>query len=451
MRIGDLLQFSINSLFKRKFRTFLTVLGVMIGTISIVVMISLGIGMKASILQSMDQYGSVKMILVNFNEYDNNNVDDKDKKFLDDELVSSLEGIEHVETVVPAIKIPVIIATGRYNGYGTITGISKEGFDKLGIKISKGTGIGNSKNFELIFGNMVLSSFYEKKSNFYPYYEKGEMPDVDVLNDNFIVYLDTERFYSQGSADSNGNTVAPPKKHKTIVSGVIEGEFEEWNAESYNIYCNIDVLINELKKEFKNRPIPGQPLKKTGKPYKEIYYSEIKVFVDNIENVKDVQTIINNMGYQTYADAEWISSEMNTMNIIQLVLGGIGGVSLFVAAIGITNTMSMSIYERTKEIGIMKVIGCKIRDIQAMFLIEAGFIGFLGGVSGLLISYLLSFLMNRFLVDVMSEMGFNSISIIPWWLSVASVIFAVIIGMVAGFFPSVRAMRLSPLTAIRNE
>ena len=74
---------------------------------------------------------------------------------------------------------------------------------------------------------------------------------------------------------------------------------------------------------------------------------------------------------------------------IQLVLGGIGAVSLFVAAIGIANTMMMSIYERTKEIGIIKVLGCALQNIREMFLMEAGFIGFLGGVIGVVLSYII--------------------------------------------------------------
>ena len=145
-----------------------------------------------------------------------------------------------------------------------------------------------------------------------------------------------------------------------------------------------------LKKEFKGRVIPGQPTTSKGKPYKELYYTQLVVNVDDMENVTDVAQAISDMGYQAYNDAEWIESNQQQMRMIQAVLGGIGAVSLFVAAIGITNTMMMSIYERTKEIGVMKVLGCDMRNIGSLFLMEAGFIGFLGGVVGLLLSYSLS-------------------------------------------------------------
>ena len=83
--------------------------------------------------------------------------------------------------------------------------------------------------------------------------------------------------------------------------------------------------------------------------------------------------------------------------MIQADLGGIGAVYLLVAAIGIANTMMMSIYERTKEIGVLKVLGCSLKTIRNMFLIEAGFIGFIGGIIGLILSLLVSVLINQFL------------------------------------------------------
>ena len=126
--------------------------------------------------------------------------------------------------------------------------------------------------------------------------------------------------------------------------------------------------------------------------------------------------------------------------------------SLFVAAIGIANTMMMSIYERTKEIGVMKVLGCDMGAIRNMFLIESGFIGLMGGVTGVAISYGISMALNRLLRIGESLTGMaGDISRIPLWLVAMAVVFAVLVGMVAGFFPAMRAMKLSPLAAIRNE
>ena len=104
--------------------------------------------------------------------------------------------------------------------------------------------------------------------------------------------------------------------------------------------------------------------------------------------------------------------------MVQAVLGGIGAVSLFVAAIGIANTMMMSIYERTKEIGVMKVLGCDMGNIRSMFLIESGFIGFMGGVLGALLSYGVSIIVNRFvsMSDMMGMSGNLSRILYGWHL-----------------------------------
>ena len=138
----------------------------------------------------------------------------------------------------------------------------------------------------------------------------------------------------------------------------------------------------------------------------------------------------------------------------QAVLGGIGAVSLFVAAIGIANTMMMSIYERTKEIGVMKVLGCDMDNIRDMFLMESGFIGLMGGVVGIILSLSISKIINVLYMQsnaAMYSMSAGDISRIPLWLLGLALIFAVLVGMLAGLFPALRAMRLSPLSAIRNE
>jgi ABC-type antimicrobial peptide transport system permease subunit len=124
-------------------------------------------------------------------------------------------------------------------------------------------------------------------------------------------------------------------------------------------------------------------------------------------------------------------------------------VAFLVAAIGIANTMMMSTYERTKEIGVMKVLGCDMRDIQKLFLAEAGFIGLIGGIVGLGLTCGVSALINHFAVSMGGMKG--NISVIPWWLALAAVAFSTLMGMVAGYFPARRAMKLSPLAAIHTE
>ncbi|MDD2978666.1 MAG: FtsX-like permease family protein, partial [Hespellia sp.] len=255
---------------------------------------------------------------------------------------------------------------------------------------------------------------------------------------------------SMGEGGTVKKTVIP-KKYVVHASGVVAGDPESYNANYYNVYCDINILKEMLKKEFSGRVIPGQPSTKSGKPYKYFAYTSARIQADDMENVDEVSSVIRDLGYNVTTNAEYLNSMKSQFAMVQAVLGGIGAVSLLVAAIGIANTMMMSIYERTKEIGVLKVLGCSLKNIKQMFLLEAAFIGFIGGVVGNALSFLLSFIINM-LTGGGNALGFDgNISYIPLWLVLVSMVFAVFVGMIAGYFPALRAMQLSPLAAIRNE
>ena len=452
MKFIDLLMMSISNLWKRKLRTVLTVLGVVIGITSIVVMVALGNGLKESMLESYANYASMTQVQIQSGGgyYESNSTDTEEKR-LNDELIDQLMTMEHVVDVQPQLNASVIVKCGKYASWLDLCGMTSEGLEALNIPVAQGYLPTSENKLELFYGNNVLTNFYVEKTNVYPFWENNEAPDIDLMNDTMFVIFDTEAYMgSQGGSNEDGTAIPQPKKYMIEAAGVMEGKLGEWsNNNSQGVYCNIDALKMQLKRIFKKKPIPGQPTQKNGKPYKELFYSQIIVQVDDMENVTELTNALKDMGYNAYSDAEWIKSETEQMNTIQAVLGAIGAVAMLVAAISITNTMMMSIYERTKEIGVMKVLGCNIRNIQVLFLLEAGFIGFIGGIIGVAFSYLLSVGINSLISS--SDMGLGNICRIPLWLSPLAIAFAVLVGMVAGFLPSLRAMRLSPLAAIRNE
>ena len=472
MRWSDLLRMSLSSLKRRKLRTFLTVLGVIIGTASIVVMISLGLGLQQSMYEEVAQSGGTTSLTVTGKDsggvsysFSSDSEDQEASKYITDDTIKSLKQLDHVKSADPVLNLSAIVLKGKYEGYIDLYGMTQEALERRNLKLEPGGTLPDPKSgqLELIFGNQVLMNFSEKSTGM-GYWDTGKYPDIDLMNDQMFLILDTDTYYnSQDSSDfgnkdaggdsSGGTTSSQPRTAKKYVvhgSGVIAGGTDSYNTDSYSVLCDLTVLKSYLQKEFRGRAIPGQPTTASGKPYKMFVYTEANVQADDMENVDELANEIRALGYNVTTNVELIDSMKSQFAMVQAVLGGIGAVSLLVAAIGIANTMMMSIYERTKEIGVMKVIGCSLKNIRQMFLIEAGFIGFLGGVVGNLLSALISGVINMIVSG--DSMGFSgNISYIPVWLVMLSMAFAVLVGMLAGYFPAVRAMKLSPLAAIRNE
>ena len=450
MRFLDLLGMSVNNLFRRKLRTFLTVLGVIIGTASIVVMISLGIGLNQFTMEQYSSSGSLTAIEIynygNGMESDKANPEDS---FMTDETIKTFEALPHVTSAYPKLTISVIMKQGVYEGNVQLTGIPLE--EMQDIPVGEGSlPDKNSQDLELVVGSMVKRDFRNAKTG-KGYWDTNEMPDVDFMGRPVFTIFDMDAYYqSKYPSGDSTQAVKAPKKYMLKTAGMVSEDTQNWNY-YYGVFVDLEKLKTQLKQIFKKNPIPGQPTNKKGKPYSYFIYEEAVVNVDDMNNVMDVQKLIDNMGFQANSQMEWLEQSQQQSNMVQAALGGIGAVSLFVAAIGIANTMMMSIYERTKEIGVIKVLGCAMGNIRSMFLIEAGFIGFMGGIIGVVLSYLISLLINKFLAASFLYGMDSKLSVIPPWLGIASIGFAILIGMLAGFFPAMRAMKLSPLAAIRND
>ena len=466
MRWSDLLRMSAGSLKRRKLRAFLTILGVVIGTASIVVMISLGLGLQQSMYEQMELDGGTTGLTVTGKSGDgmmysystDAGSEEETSKYITDDTIDEFKTLEHVKSADPVLNFSALALKGKYEGYLQLYGMTPEA---LNLELEPGGRLPDpdSPELELVFGNMVLVDFYEKGTGS-GYWDTGELPDIDLQNDKLFVILDQDSYYqtqstpemgAEGGGESGENTVRTPKKYVLGACGVIAGGPDTYNTNSYNVLCDIYKLKEYLQKEFRGRAIPGQPTTQSGKPYSQFVYSSASVQADDMENVEELAQTIRSLGYDVYTNVEYINGMKKTLGMVQAVLGGIGAVSLLVAAIGIANTMMMAIYERTKEIGVMKVIGCSLKNIRQLFLLEAAFIGFIGGVAGNALSLIISAVINVLIPGENLWGTEGNISYIPIWLMLASMGFAVLVGMAAGYFPAVRAMKLSPLAAIRNE
>lgn len=441
----DLIRMGLKNLWRRKLRTFLTVLGVIIGTSSIVVMLSLGFGMQEAFKGQLSRMGSLNTINVHksYGGYDGMPSDRNNREAkLDDKAIISFKNIPHVTAVTPIIETWGMIKSGRYTAHTSIKGIDPLAMEYFDFKIAEGRLLQAGDNLNIVFGGSMKYNFYDEKAMRRGRYEE---PDVDLMNDRMVLTFDMD---TGMGPTMPGEHVQRPKYKDYNIKAV--GVLEEGNWETdWGIYAPIDVVQKMIQEKEKAE---GNSQGQNKRNQQE--YERIMIRVDDIKNVEAVQQKIKDDGFEAYSLNDMLD-EMNRMTgIIQAVLGGIGAISLLVAAIGITNTMVMSIYERTKEIGVMKVIGASLKDIKKLFLFESAMIGLLGGIVGIIFSHILSFLVNKFspaFGDFMGIGGETKISIIPIWLIFAAMGFSALIGIISGYYPARRAMNLSALDAIRTE
>lgn len=467
MKTKDLILMSLRNLNRRKLRTFLTVLGVVIGSISIIMMISLGFGMTDSTKKQLASAGSLTQIYIYpANRYggdmdeDGNQKKKKPDKIakLDDATVEKLKKIPHVEAVLAAEQFEAQINVKNLQGYASILGVDPAEYAKFDIKLDSGRLLQEGDVNQVVMGRDVLRWLSNPQR---PRMNGHE--ERDPLTTKMFLTLNTGGGYDPEGQKSEPNK--PNKKYPIEAVGVFRDDDYDNN---YYMIMPIDYL-RKIKKDAKklqagNKQNGFNDYMFGGREDKENKYNNIKVKVDSVDNVQKVQEQIEAMGLKPHSLNDILVEINNSSKTQRLILGGIGAVSLLVAAIGISNTMVMSIYERTKEIGVMKVIGASVSDIKKMFLTESAFIGLLGGLAGIVLSYAISALINYLgvkygFVANMSGGGFSpdfdpsqlKMSIIPAWLALASLVFSALIGIVSGYFPAKKATKLSALEAMRQN
>ncbi len=460
MRWSDLIGASLASLRQRLFRTLLTVLGVVIGTTSVIVMVSLGVGLSSEFTGSMDTNLALRQVTVMGAPPKEASVDASLPTAMDDNMQSALETMPGVEKVWPVYRVPAELQLGAYTTWMEVEGLPLEAIEALNVPFEAGGMPEPGAPLSFILGNSITQQFWDEST--------GEPADVDPMAQAMFVTFQEGDFFEEGGGpfgaepipgDEGEEPVAPPRPPKKIIvptAGILSGQGQEWGPYSYLLAADQKSLINALEKAFPGKALPNQPATSDGKPKRGFIYSEFRVLAADTEAAELLYSNLQEQGYQAYSEIEWIREAQQGAFLVQAVLGGIGFVSLFVAAIGIANTMMMSVYERTKEIGVMKVLGAALTDIRKLFLIESAAIGFFGGILGLLLSLTISVLINT-VASASAGGEFDggsagyTISVIPVWLMLGAVLFSTAIGTVAGLLPARRAMRLSPLAAIRAQ
>lgn len=399
----------------------------------------------------MDQLGNMGSLnIINVSQQYNYDGGSNETKKIDEKALQAIQMIDGVEIVSPIIELNVKMGSGRYYAWGNIQAVSEEMLEAQDIKLSEGRMPTEGDRYGFAFGSNIGYNFYNPNSrggSYFPTDESGGRPEPDVLVMEDPIKMSYDMSY--------GETRIPGQKQirpfPILVTGLIQ---EGSGSHDYTIYTTIEIA-KKMKAEQEKWEQSQNPNAEKTKRGDADSYERALVYVRDIDDVKASQDQIKELGYEAYSMVDYLQEIQNISGGVQLVLGGIGAVSLFVAALGITNTMIMSIYERTKEIGVMKVIGASLPDIKKMFLMEAAMIGFLGGLLGLLFSAGVSVILNYVgqNIDIFgggASVG-TTLSVIPVWLYAASVAFTSMVGLISGYFPARRAMGLSVLGALRNE
>ena len=182
-------------------------------------------------------------------------------------------------------------------------------------------------------------------------------------------------------------------------------------------------------------------------------YSLVNIKVRSPKFVDPVRSKVNDMGFRTFAMIDQLEEIRTGFLFMDMILAAVGMIALIVASLGIINTMIMSIMERTSEIGVMKAVGASDKDIQKIFFFESSIIGFLGGVFGLGLGWVVSLLINRVVNYFLAQQGVPHIDYFsfPLWLCLGAVGFAVFVSLVSGVYPAMRAARVDPVVALRHD
>lgn len=452
MRFSDILASAVASLRRRPLRTMLTSTGVVIGTMSVVVMISLGVGLTKQMDISANSPSVRQITVVSGPPAERG----KPAPKMDDSLARTLETFDGVEAVYPVYSVPMTLKIAGVTSQLSLQGIPAEALPAMGYELAWGSFPDAGAGLRLLAGGKA-GEIWDSRT--------GEQKHIDL--EDRALFFTPEFFDDAGQVaapaaladmpaapgetpDPKGGTTSPPPPRPILAqaSGQIAEDPNVWTRTSQMAYADLDAVVKALKKSMPAQKLPNQE-SINAKPGRNFIYSEFLVMTKDADSALELTKVLRDARYGAESVAEWILERKKTAMLAQAALGGIGAISMVVAAIGIANTMLMSVYERQRDIGVMKVIGASLRDIRRLFLVESASIGFLGGVVGVVLSYILSAVINTVAATQAQNVG--SISQIPIWLAVAAVVGATLIAAGSGMIPARRAMNLSPLAAMRAQ
>jgi putative ABC transport system permease protein len=450
MKTRDLADLAFRNLGEALFRNALTTLGVAVGVASLVAMLSLGVGLQQLASKRLSQSGLFDTIFVTpknsfrgMGRPQREALPANPPRALDEDARTEIAKMPAVIEVYPQIRFFTEVRF-QNKPYATVV---------VGMPDSSK----NSGSFDGMQGRFFSSPTANEAILQVEFAkELSENPGLLVGQELVLRYAERQ-VLAPNVTDTPGNAGEPsggfsvvPKELRLQIVGVVETE----PAAGYGGYGNARVLM-PLKTAATLRAAQVNDLRDVVRDSNagKTTYPSLSVRATSPSHVEALEASIKTLGFNTFSLLDASKSLRTFFSVFDLLLGIFGSLALAVATLGIVNTLVMAILERRREIGILKALGAADSDVQQLFFFEAGVMGFLGGILGVLFGWLLGRALTFGTNLYLQRQNLNPIELssVPWWLVLAALAFAVLVSLVAGLYPASRAAKLNPVEALRYE
>lgn len=479
MRFTDYIFIALRNIRRQKLRSALTIFAVVIGATSITIMLAAVFSLKGFMTKQFEANGVFQQVAVSQqtdvtwdNRGSGGNCTDCTK--LSDDLATKIAAMAHVTGVARQTNMWQFDAlTYKNQKLRTQQMIAYDANGVIASSILAGRDLRASDKE----GVVTISSDYADKLGFKHNYDKLIGQQIAFSSSNYYTGVGSDPvkaaqeqqawFQTHPNADGRDYKPTPVALNAKIV-GITSSDFNSFTtrvpldwARGMQLDQRYEISRESQEAAQAKCRNTKPPCNSQGTPTLTVVdtlakngYGSFVVKVDKASNATAVAKDIRNKYKVGAADAQTeIKQQLSIFNILGLVLGGIGGIALVVAAVGVVNTMIMSILERTREIGVMRAVGARRSTVSRLFTFEAGLLGFFGGILGLLIGYAAVLIANPLINKQLQGNNITSSNIItlPLWLILGVVGLTTVIGILAGLYPARRAARLDPVEALHYE
>lgn len=450
MKPRDLTDLALRNLREAVLRNSLTTLGVAVGVASLVAMLSLGVGLQQLASKRLSRTGLFDTILVTpkgafrgMGRPQREAESDKPPRPLDDDARVQLEKLPNVIEVYPQVRFytevrfkdkpyATIVAgmPDSSRNSGAFDGMQGQFFSSVGAK------------------EAILQIEFAKQLSDSPASLIGQDLTLRYAEREAIPAADSDS--SSDTADSSGGFSVVPKEMRLKIVGVVETE----PAAGFGGVGNARLLM-PLETASTLRAAQVNDLRDIvrGSNSAKPTYGSLSVRAKSPSEVEALEDSIKNLGFNAFSLLDASKSLRTFFSVFDLLLGIFGSLALAVATLGIVNTLVMAILERRREIGVLKALGAADSDVQQLFFVEAGVMGFLGGVLGVGFGWALGRAITFGTNVYLKRQNLNPIdlSYVPWWLVIVALVFAIVVSLIAGLYPASRAAKLNPVDTLRYE